>query len=303
LNTTNIQRKIFLRGPSVALRCFSLSLLAIILMVVDNRYQRLEHFRSAISTAVYPLRAVAHAPYKATAELGNDLRTQKRLRAENTLLREELKQANYALQNVHRLQTENERLRALLDSGNAKQLELQMTEIMRVSLDPTRHHIILNQGKESDLQQGHAVIDEKGLMGQIVRADAMQSEVILITDSKHATPIEVNRNGLRSIAYGTGEKNTLNLPYFAQNADLEVGDILVTSGLGGRFPSGIPVAKITDIQFDQTKNFLNVSASPLAALEQSRQVAIVHLNESLIARDSRKTRKELANNTSVTKAN
>jgi len=175
------------------------------------------------------------------------------------------------------------RLRALLESAEQQQLNLQMTEIMRVSLNPNRHHVIVNQGELSDLKKGQAVIDAQGLMGQILRTDPMQSEVVLITDINHATPIEVNRNGLRSIAYGTGEIQSLNLPYFPQNADLIEGDILVTSGLGGRFPAGIPVAEITQINYDTTRNFLTVKAIPLAALEQSRQVAIVHENAQRLA--------------------
>ena len=264
-------------------------------MALDTRYQQMEKVRSFISTVVYPLRAVAHSPYHFATNVSQGMRTRKQLRLENEDLKQRMQDASFNLQRVHRLETENSRLRALLESAEQQQLNLQMTEIMRVSLNPNRHHVIVNQGALSDLKKGQAVIDAHGLMGQIIRTDPMQSEVVLITDTNHATPVEVNRNGLRSIAFGIGEIQSLNLPYFPQNTDLIEGDVLVTSGLGGRFPAGIPVAEITNIERDTTRNFLTVKAIPLAALEQSRQVAIVHESAQRLAqRRSRRGAEGLA---------
>jgi len=303
---TNIKRRIFLRGPSIGARLILFITLSLIIMVLDTRYNKLEEVRRVISTAVYPLRAIAHAPYHFTSDVSDSLRTRKQLRIENENLKQRMQDATYDLQRVHRLETENNRLRALLETAEQQQLNLQMTEIMRVSLNPNRHHVILNQGELSDIKKGQAVIDAQGLIGQIIRTDPMQSEVVLLTDTNHATPVEINRNGLRSIAYGTGEIQSLNLPYFPQNADLIEGDILITSGLGGRFPAGIPVAEIIKIDRDTTKNFLTVKAIPMAALEQSRQVAIVHESAQRIAQRRNRSGSDgiaLANKANLESAN
>lgn len=265
----------FLRGPSLGAQFLLYACIALVLMLLDSRYRQLDHMRSAITTAVYPVRAVAHSPYEFTQWTVASFRTRRQLREENLSLRTSQQSAQFELQRLQQLEAENHRLRVLLESAQAQQLNLQMAEIMRVSLDPGRHHVIINQGAQLGISKGQAVIDAKGLMGQILRTDTLQSEAILITDSNHVTPIEVNRNGLRSIAYGNGESNLLHLPYFAQNSDIAEGDLLVTSGLGGRFPVGIPVATIIKITRDSSQTFLEVVAEPLAAMDQSRLVAVV----------------------------
>lgn len=265
----------FLRGPSLGAQFLLYACIAIVLMLLDSRYRQLDHMRSAITTAVYPVRAIAHSPYDFSQWLKESFRTRNQLREENLQLHTTQQQTLFELQRLQQLEAENHRLRVLLESAQAQQLNLQMAEIMRVSLDPGRHHVIINQGAQLGITKGQAVIDADGLMGQILRTDSLQSEAILITDSNHVTPIEVNRNGIRSIAYGNGDSNLLHLPYFAQNSDIVVGDLLVTSGLGGRFPVGIPVAEIIKINTDSSQTFLEVIAEPLAAMDQSRLVAVV----------------------------
>jgi len=265
----------FLRGPSLGLQFLMYACIAILLMLLDSRYKQLDHMRSAITTAVYPVRAIAHSPYNFSQWTKESFRTRKQLREENISLKSSQQHSQFELQRLQQLQAENHRLRVLLESAQAQQLNLQMAEIMRVSLDPGRRHVILNQGAQLGISKGQTVIDAQGLMGQILRTDPLQSEAILITDAKHVTPIEVNRNGIRSIAYGNGDSNELHLPYFAQNSDIMEGDLLVTSGLGGRFPVGIPVAEIVKIIRNPSQTFLEVIAEPLAAMDQSRLVAVV----------------------------
>jgi rod shape-determining protein MreC len=277
----------FLRGPSLGARFLLLAAICISFMLLDTRYNQLDKMRSAITTAIYPLRVVAHSPYVFTQWAKSGLRTRRQLTVENSVLRNENQEAQFELQRLQQLESENHRLRVLLESAQAQQLNLQMAEIMRVSLDPGRHHVILNQGAQLGINKGQAVIDAEGLMGQILRTDPLQAEAILITDSNHVTPIEVNRNGLRSIAYGYGDAQLLNLPYFAQNAEIRVGDLLVTSGLGGRFPVGIPVAEITEIKRDPSQTFLKVIAAPVAAMDQSRLVAVVKSDTSSIRAKAR----------------
>jgi len=273
LNTT--QRKMFLRGPSLAARFFMFVILCITLMLMDSRYRQLEKVRSIVTTAVYPLRVIAHSPYHFVNWFGDAVRSRNDLREENNYLRLAQQESQFELQRLKQLEAENHRLRVLLESAQAQKLDLQMAEIMRVSLDPGRHHVILNQGEQLGINKGQVVIDAEGLMGQIIRTDPIQSEAVLITDSNHVTPIEVNRNGVRNIAYGNGGDKLLHLPYFAQNSDIQEGDLLVTSGLGGRFPVGIPVAEIIKIKQNPGQTFLEVFAKPVAALDQSRLVAVV----------------------------
>ena len=277
----------FLSGPSLTVRFFLLASLCIALMLMDSRYRQLEQARSAASTLVYPLRAAANMPYQFSNWISNSFRTRKDLRQENSQLRTAQQYSQFELQRLQQLQAENHRLRVLLESAQAQELNLQMAEIMRVSLDPGRHHIILNQGAQLGINKGQVVIDAEGLMGQIIRTDPLQSEAVLITDSNHVTPIEVNRNGLRNIAYGNGDDKLLHLPYFAQNSEIQEGDLLVTSGLGGRFPVGIPVAEIVKIKRDPSKTFLEVYAEPIAALDQSRLVAVVKNDDNLERRKAR----------------
>ena len=294
----------FLSGPSLTIRFILFGCLCIALMLMDSRYKQLEKARSAASTMIYPLRVAANMPYQISNWLTDSFRTRKNLRQENSQLRTTQQYSQFELQRLQQLEAENHRLRVLLESAQAQELNLQMAEIMRVSLDPGRHHIILNQGAQLGINKGQVVIDAEGLMGQIIRTDLLQSEAVLITDSNHVTPIEVNRNGLRNIAYGNGDDKLLHLPYFAQNSDIEEGDLLVTSGLGGRFPVGIPVAEIVKIKRDPSKTFLEVYAEPIAALDQSRLVAVVKNDDNFERRKARtkttddknlnKTRTELA---------
>jgi len=290
----------FLRGPSLGMQFLMYACIAILLMLLDSRYKQLDYMRSAITTAVYPVRAIAHSPYNFTQWTKESFRTRKQLREENYLLKTSQQQAQFELQRLQQIQAENHRLRVLLESAQAQQLNLQMAEIMRVSLDPGRRHVILNQGGQLGISKGQTVIDAQGLMGQILRTDPIQSEAILITDAKHVTPIEVNRNGIRSIAYGNGDSNELHLPYFAQNSDISEGDLLVTSGLGGRFPVGIPVAEIVQITRNPSQTFLEVIAEPLAAMDQSRLVAVVKTDYLLERAKARMTLPESSDEQSKT---
>ena len=290
----------FLRGPSLTVRFLLLASLCIALMLMDSRYRQLEQVRSAASTIIYPLRVAANSPYKFSNWLATSFRTRKVLSQENSTLRIAQQHSQFELQRLQQLEAENHRLRVLLESAQAQELDLQMAEIMRVSLDPGRHHVILNQGAQLGINKGQVVIDAEGLMGQIIRTDPLQSEAVLITDSNHVTPIEVNRNGLRNIAYGNGDDKLLHLPYFAQNSEIKEGDLLVTSGLGGRFPVGIPVAKIVKINRDPGKTFLDVYAEPIAALDQSRLVAVVKNDINL---ERRKARTKNSNDNDLEKQN
>ena len=158
-----------------------------------------------------------------------------------------------------------------------------MADVIGVTPDPLSHEIILNMGESDGLKEGQAVLDARGLMGQIVHTSAHTARAILISDNSHAVPVEVNRNGLRAIALGTGERDRMELAHVPDTADIEVGDLLVSSGLGGRFPQGYPVARISSIKHDPGEPFARVQARPLARLDSSSLVLVVFSGGSVSA--------------------
>ena len=183
------------------------------------------------------------------------------------------------LQRVASLEAENARLRALLDSTARVPDRTLIAEILRADLDRFRHRILINKGDNQNAYAGQALIDARGIVGQITRANPFTSEAILISDAAHATPVEVNRNGLRTIAVGIGDATRLSLPFLPKTADIDVGDLLVSSGLGGVFPTGYPVARVSSIERRPGEAFAKVSAIPTAALDRIKDVLLVWVGE------------------------
>jgi len=203
------------------------------------------------------------------------LATRRRLQEENDSLRTQQFMQKAQLLKLAALEAENIRLRELLDSSFEVGEKRLIAELMSVNLDPYKHQIVINKGELDDIYAGQPLLDAKGVMGQIVHTGPYTSTVVLITDPSHAIPVQVNRNGLRSIALGSGTINRLELPYIPNNADIQPGDLLITSGLGGRFPPGYPVAVVDTVQHDPGRTFSQVVATPLANLNRSREVLLV----------------------------
>jgi len=179
------------------------------------------------------------------------------------------------MQKLAALEVENIRLRELLDSSFEVGEKVLIAELMSVNLDPYKHQVVINKGELHDVYPGQPLVDADGVMGQIVHAGPYSSTAILITDTSHAIPVQVNRNGLRTIALGSGSINRLELPYIPNSADIRPGDLLTTSGLGGRFPPGYPVATVETVEHDPGSAFASVNATPLAHLNSSREVLLV----------------------------
>jgi rod shape-determining protein MreC len=179
------------------------------------------------------------------------------------------------LQKLDILEKENERLRRLLSATPKTTEDHLIAEIVAVDVDPYRHFIVLNKGSKDGAYKGQPIIDAHGVMGQIVYVNAMSSTAMLITDVSHAIPVQIDRTGLRSVAFGTGQTDYLDLKHIPHNADLRVGDKLISSGLGERFPRNYPVAVITNINRDTGETFIDVRAEPLAQLDTSREVLLV----------------------------
>lgn len=263
------------RVPALGLRTLVLTFLCIALMFWDHRDNHLDAARNAISTAMYPLRVIVDAPVRLWHWAGETTQSRGDLRVENDRLRAENLLTQARLQRLNALAAENARLRAMLDAREQFEYRVRVAEIMAVDANPFRHSLIIDVGTGDDVYDGQAIVDAEGVVGQVIRTGPMTSEAILISDPGHALPVEVNRNGLRTIAYGTGEFSRLDLPGLANNADIEVGDLLVTSGLGGAFPSGYPVAQVTTVNRIPQQPFADVSATPIVALDQVREVMLV----------------------------
>ncbi len=268
-------KPLFLTGPSPAMRCFALAVLSILLMVLDFRAGHLDAVRNALSVALHPLRIAVDLPFTLVDWAGESLSERRTLLAENRRLRAVNLETQALLQRFDALQRENERLRELMESSARVADRVLVSEIMSVDLDPLRHRIVINKGTVHGAYQGQPILDAAGIVGQITHANPVSSEAVLISDASHAVPVEVNRNGLRTIAVGTGDHSHLSLPFLPNNADIEAGDLLITSGLGGSFPSGYPVAVVTEVVRDPGNPFAVVLAAPSAALNRNRQVLLV----------------------------
>jgi rod shape-determining protein MreC len=274
LSTPDSEPRLFY-GPGPGLRLILLVTLAVVIMVLDHRNQHLVRIRSLAAAAVYPLQQAVDAPFNAARWSREQLAARARLIDENEKLRKDLLIQNGRLQRMAALEAENTRMRALLDSTAKVGDQVLIAEIVSVDMDRLRHRVVLNRGSRDGAFLGQALIDAHGIVGQIIRDRGASAEALLITDPDHAVPVEIVRNGLRSIAVGTGDLERLSLPFLARNSDIKAGDMLVSSGLGGTFPAGYPVGTVTEVRGDSGEPFLNVSAKPAAALDRVRQVLLV----------------------------
>ena len=251
-------------------------------MVMDHKYKNLESLRASLSVIVYPLQMSIELPGAMSDWFSESLATRRKLQEENDSLRTQQLMQKVQMQKLASLEAENIRLRELLDSSFEVGEKVLIAELMSVNLDPYKHQIVINRGELHDIYPGQPLLDAKGVMGQIVHAGPYTSTAVLITDTSHAIPVQVNRTGLRTIALGSGTINRLELPYIPNNADIVPGDLLITSGLGGRFPPGYPVATVNAVQHDPGLTFSKVLATPQAELNRSREVLLVWPGETTL---------------------
>ncbi|MBI3344709.1 MAG: rod shape-determining protein MreC [Gammaproteobacteria bacterium] len=268
-------KPLFVYGPATGLRLFILCAASIILMTLDHRLHLLGEVRAGLSLAVYPLQYIVDLTARAGNWAGENLSSRNALLDQNTGLREQNLLLKGRLQKFAALETENKRLRDLLQSSLQIRERLLVAELLQVDMDPFRHQILLNKGSRDGVKAGQPLLDADGVMGQVLHAGPLTSTAVLITDPSHALPVQINRNGLRALAVGTGSFNRLDIPYITKNADVRVGDLLVTSGLGGRFPPSYPVATIVAVENQPGLSFARVSAVPAAHIERSREVLLV----------------------------
>lgn len=250
-------------------------LASVVLMTVDHRHNHLDGLRAGLSVALYPIQFLIDLPVTTGNWLQETFATRRMLQEENAKLHAQHLLLQARLQKFEALEAENLRLRELLESSFKAGDRVLIAELLSVDLDPYQHKVLLNKGTRDRVFAGQPLLDAHGVMGQIVDVTPLTATAMLITDPAHALPVQVNRNGLRSIAVGTGALLELALPHIPNNADIRAGDLLVTSGLGGRFPPGYPVAEVTEVTLDSGQNFAKVTARPLSRLDRSREVLLV----------------------------
>lgn len=247
-------------------------------MTIDHRQQHLESIRGALSVVVYPLQQLVNIPVNLGLWVSGSFKDQADLLEENTNLKMETTLLRTQLQKFSALEAENLRLRELLQSSKRISDRVLIAEILAVDLDPFTRQIVINKGNNFDVYNGQPILDAEGVMGQIIHVGPYSSNAMLITDPNHAIPVELNRNGYRAIAIGTGGKGGkggLELTNIPNNTDISVDDLLVTSGLGGRFPPGYPVGRIAKIETDVSQSFAKVSITPTANLDRGREALLV----------------------------
>jgi rod shape-determining protein MreC len=263
------------RTPALGLRFLLLAAMSILLLIADHRENHLDTVRKALGAAVYPLRIVVDSPVSLWRWLQETTAARNDLLLENSRLNAERLLTQARLQRFAALESENARLRAMLEATSRVRDQVQVGEIMSVSSNPFRHTLVIDKGTQDGVYDGQAMIDANGVVGQIIEAGLLSAQGVLISDPDHALPIEVNRNGLRTIAVGTGEFDRLDLPFLPNNADIREGDLLVTSGLGGSFPPGYPVGIVAQVTRIPQGPFARISARPAAALNQVREIMLI----------------------------
>jgi len=255
-----------------------LSILTLVLIFAGQRYQWLGNIESKLSVIATPFYWAADIPVRVFDWGLESMRSRKSLLGENEQLQAKTLLLEGKVQKLASLEAENVRLRELLNSSALVDDSVLVAELISVSPNPLHHQIVVNKGKSDGLYVGQPLIDSLGLMGQIIEVGPLSSRALLITDASHALPVQINRNGVRSIAEGVGRFHEMQLRHVAATTDIQVGDLLVSSGLGQRFPVGYPVAVVTEVSINPGLSFATVKASPKAALNRSRYVLLVFTN-------------------------
>ncbi|MCC8538332.1 rod shape-determining protein MreC [Xanthomonas axonopodis pv. poinsettiicola] len=275
-------------GPPVAsrpgevtstLRLLVYLVLAVVLIALDSRGSWLSQLRSQANLLIQPIWAVAGLPGRIGSQVRDNAATHAQLVEETRELRNQLLVANARLTRLQTAALDNAQLRELLNVAERRGLDVQLAPILDIDLDPTRQRLLLDAGSRDGVLLGQAVIDAGGLMGQVIEVTPLHSTVLLLTDPDHAVPVSVARNGVRLIVYGRGDR--LELRDIPLSAGVQVGDEIVTSGLGGRFPAGFPVGKVSELHPDDTHAFLVGELTPAAKLDRGRDVLLLRAGKPL----------------------
>ena len=273
----------FARGPSPLARLTFFSLLCFLLLITDGRYQYLQVVREGASVILYPLQVIATAPFSFASSVRDYFSDQSELREENAGLKTRNLEYAAKLQTLPALEEENRRLRKLLDAARDVQGTAMLAEILYASRDRITRSVVVGKGSQQGVIAGSAVVDEVGVVGQVTRVYPLVSEISLITDKDQAVPIKILRNGLRAVVFGSGTGDRLELKYMAVDADIKKDDQLVTSGIDGTYPAGLPVATVISIERNPALPFATVTAVPAAGVNRNSEVIILATKRQLPA--------------------
>ncbi|MBI2313025.1 MAG: rod shape-determining protein MreC [Betaproteobacteria bacterium] len=265
----------FHRGPSPLARLAFFSLLSLLLLFGDARYRYLEGIRQGVAVVLYPLQRLATAPSEIYERVSEFFVTQASLTEENARLRQEKLLQSVRGQQLDALAAENARLRKLLETRPRFEGGAVAAEVLYGGRDPFSRKIVLDRGASHGIRAGQVVVDEAGVVGQVTRSYPWISEVTLITEKDHAVPVQMVRSGLRAIVFGSGQDGALELRYMPVNADIQNGDLLVTSGIDGTYPAGLPVARVARIERNAADPFARIFCTPAGGVDRHRQVLIL----------------------------
>jgi rod shape-determining protein MreC len=271
----------FVRGPSPLARLTFFATLSIALMAVDARLHYLTEIRQGLAVVLHPLEVAVQAPVSAFLYVSDYVSTQTHLVAENRRLRQRALQDSVNLQRFRTLQAENAHLRNMLSALPSMPRPARLGEIVHSGRDPFSQKVIVNLGARHGIVSGQAVIDELGVVGQVTQVYPFSSEVTLVTDKDLAVPVQVERSGLRAIAFGSSRNASIDLPYLPVNVDIQENDVLVTSGIDGVYPAGLPVGKVTHIDRQSFAPFARITCLPTAGIQTHRQVLLIPAAENV----------------------
>jgi rod shape-determining protein MreC len=274
----------FHRGPSPLARLAFFGLISLSLLFLDTRYRYLENIRSVVAVVLYPLQRAAEMPGEAIAFVGSYFVTQRELAEENADLKRRLVEQGAAVQGLASTNSENARLKALLEMRPRYGGSATVAEVLYTGRDPFAQKIFINRGSDSGLNAGDAVIDAQGVVGQVTRVMPFMAEVTLVTDKDHAVPVKVERSGVRSVLFGAGAGRLPELRFMSPNADIRQDDVLVTSGIDGTYPPGLAVARVASLERETGQMFARITAQPLAGVDRSEFLLVLGHAVALPAR-------------------
>ena len=265
----------FKRGPAPLVRLFFFASLSLTLLVVDARFRYAEGLRGTLSLVAYPLQRLATLPFELAGSVGTYFTTQAQLAQENQDLRAKALALAQDAQRYQAAEAEAAQLRRLVGASEHLEVTSMPAEILYSSRDPYSHKIFIDRGATQGIKPGSPVTDENGVIGQVTRVHPLLSEVTLLTDQDQAIPVQVVRSGLRAVAFGSGPAGTVELRFMAANAEIQNGDQLVTSGIDGTYPPGLPVATVVRIERDAELSFARVVCKPAGGVDSGRFVLVL----------------------------
>ena len=271
----------FKTGPTPLARLLIFSVLSLAFLIADARFNYLASLRQVAAVVLYPLQRIAAAPASIVQRIGDFFVTHGSLRTDNERLTRENFENSALLQQMKALEAENTQLRSLLAARERLPVKLSVAEVLYAARDPFTRKIIIDRGSQNDVRPGQPVVDNRGVVGQVTRVYPWLSEVTLVTDKGQFVPVQNVRNGLRAVIGGTGSDGALELRFVPVQADYQNGDQLVTSGIDGVYPAGLPVAQVTQVERSATQIFARITCAPLGGVANYNQVLVVASDRTL----------------------